>query len=126
MTMTPKERMESWENLGEPKPDWETFKRMLPSCNNNPLVVRTLWIKKNSQSKVTITQQTMKKLYSTDYVVIKNGEPTEPLDIIYSDESIIEMVNSGTTPLCSDGEQFVSMTDLPLELQQKYLNKLTD
>jgi|TARA_B110000908_G_C10244381_1_gene447959 hypothetical protein len=68
----------------------------------------------------------MKKLYSTDYVVIKNGEPTEPLDIIYSDESIIEMVNSGTTTLCSDGEQFVSMTDLPLELQQKYLNKLTD
>jgi hypothetical protein len=68
----------------------------------------------------------MKKLYSTDYVVIKNGEPTEPLDIIYSDESIIEMVNSGTTPLCSDGEQFVSMTDLPLELQQKYLSKLTD
>ena len=56
MTMTPKERMESWENLGEPKPDWETFKRMLLSCNNNPLVVRTLWIKKNSQSKVTITQ----------------------------------------------------------------------
>ena len=56
MTMTANERMKAWENLSSPKPDWETFKRMLPSCNNNPLVVRTLWIKKNSQSKVTIAQ----------------------------------------------------------------------
>jgi len=54
--MTAQERMKAWKNLSEPKPDWETFKRMLPSCNNNPLVVRTLWIRKNSQTKVTITQ----------------------------------------------------------------------
>ena len=46
--MTTRERMKAWEDLGLPKPDWETFKRMLPSCNNHPLVVRTLWLKRNS------------------------------------------------------------------------------
>jgi pyruvate-formate lyase-activating enzyme len=54
--MTTQERMKAWENLSEPKPNWETFKRMMAQFNNNPLVVRTLWIKKNSQSKVTISQ----------------------------------------------------------------------
>jgi len=54
--MTAKERMKAWENLNSPKPDWETFKRMMSVLNNNPLVVRTLWLKKNSQSKVTISQ----------------------------------------------------------------------
>ena len=56
MTMTANERIKAWENLGEPKPDWETFKRMMGQFNNNSLVVRTLWLKKNSQSKVTITR----------------------------------------------------------------------
>ena len=54
--MTTRERMKAWENLGEPKPDWETFKRMMSQFKNKPLVVRTLWLKKNSQSKVTIRQ----------------------------------------------------------------------
>ena len=53
--MTTKEKMKAWEDLGSPKPDWETFKRMLASCNNNPLVVRTLWLKKNSKKGLTIT-----------------------------------------------------------------------
>lgn len=53
--MTAKERKESWENLNFPKPDWETFKRMLPNCQNCPLVVRTLWLKKNSRTSVKIT-----------------------------------------------------------------------
>jgi hypothetical protein len=53
--MTTEERMKAWEDLGSPKPDWETFKRMLPSCNNNSLVVRTLWLKKNSKKGLTIT-----------------------------------------------------------------------
>ena len=55
VTMTPEERKKAWENLSSPKPDWETFKRMLPSCNDNALVVRTMWLKKNSKSGLTIT-----------------------------------------------------------------------
>ena len=53
--MDTKERIKSWESLGSPKPSWETFKRMLPSCGDNPLVVRTLWLKKNSKKNLTIT-----------------------------------------------------------------------
>lgn len=53
--MDTKERIKSWESLGSPKPSWETFKRMLPSCGDNPLVVRTLWLKKNSKKSLTIT-----------------------------------------------------------------------
>lgn len=66
----------------------------------------------------------MKELYSTDYIVMKNDEPVEGLDIIYSFESIIEMINNGHRLIVADGEKFVSMTDLSLGLQQKYLNVL--
>jgi len=52
--MKAEERMKAWEQLTWPKPDWETFKRMLPSCKNNPLVVKTIWLRKNSQKKIDI------------------------------------------------------------------------
>jgi len=52
--MTAKERMQAWERLSEPKPDWETFKRMMPKCNNNELVVRTMWLKKNTGTNLVI------------------------------------------------------------------------
>jgi hypothetical protein len=44
--MKAEERMKAWEQLPSPKPDWETFKRMLPSCKNDPSAVRTIWMKK--------------------------------------------------------------------------------
>ena len=44
--MTTRERMQSWENMSDPKPDWETFKRMMGQLNNNALVVKTMWLKK--------------------------------------------------------------------------------
>jgi pyruvate-formate lyase-activating enzyme len=55
MKLTEKERMEAWTGLDDPKPSWETFKRMMPMFKNNPLVVRTLWIKnvtKNQPLKI--------------------------------------------------------------------------
>ena len=43
-----KERMQSWENLNEPKPDWETFKRMLSTFSDvNKL--HKAWLKKTEQ-----------------------------------------------------------------------------
>jgi hypothetical protein len=65
--MTAAERMKAWESLDSPKPDWETFKRMLPSCNNNPLVVRSLWIRKNSGTSVKITNSS--QLSRTHYEI---------------------------------------------------------
>tara|TARA_R110000796_G_scaffold22098_9_gene64378 strand:+ start:5076 stop:5282 length:207 start_codon:yes stop_codon:yes gene_type:complete len=67
----------------------------------------------------------MKKLYSTDYVILKYGKRVEGLDVIYSIESIVQMVNEGIISL-SHYEQFVRMTDLPLVMQKDYLNKLNE
>ncbi len=52
--MTAEKRMKAWEQLDWPKPDWETFKRMMPAFKNNALVVRTIWLRKNSDSRVVI------------------------------------------------------------------------
>ena len=54
MKITEKQRMEAWISLGDPKPSWETFKRMMPMYENNPLVVRTIWLSKNSGTSVRI------------------------------------------------------------------------
>jgi hypothetical protein len=52
--MKSEERLKAWEDLDWPKPSWETFKRMMPMFKNDPLVVRTIWIKKNSGTSVSI------------------------------------------------------------------------
>ena len=46
--------MKDWESLSDPKPDWETFKRMMSQLNNNKLVVRTMWLKKNTSTNLII------------------------------------------------------------------------
>ena len=46
--MTSKERMKSWEALdAEPKPSWETWKRILrlPHVNNDPKFAKQQWDK---------------------------------------------------------------------------------
>jgi len=43
--MDTKLRMKMWSDMSEPKPSWETFKRMMPMNNNDPLLVRTKWLK---------------------------------------------------------------------------------
>ena len=47
--MKPEERKKSWDDLPEPKPDWETFKRMLPVFNFNALAVHRSWTAKQQQ-----------------------------------------------------------------------------
>ena len=44
--MKPEDRKKAWQNLPLPKPDWETFKRMLPVFNFDTLEVHRRWIKK--------------------------------------------------------------------------------
>ena len=62
------------------------------------------------------------KLHKSDYVLFKNGKPVEPLDIIYAKESMQQLLADGFE--LKNGEQFISMTELPKEWQQKYINKL--
>lgn len=45
--MDDKLRMKLWTDLDSPKPSWETFKRMMPVFNNDALLVRKIWVKKN-------------------------------------------------------------------------------
>ena len=59
LTMTAKERMKDWESLSDPKPDWETFKRMMSQFNDNKLVVRTMWLKKNTSTNLIIEPATL-------------------------------------------------------------------
>ena len=58
------------------------------------------------------------KLNDTDYVLLKNGEPVEGLDVRYDQSSVIDLFDSGF--VLEEGERFVSMTELPLELQERY------
>ena len=64
------------------------------------------------------------KLYETDYVIIKEGVPIDPFDVIYHYTSIIEMVNVGF--VLSDGEEIVPMTTLSQELQDKYIETIKE
>tara|TARA_Y100001973_G_scaffold28904_1_gene43573 strand:- start:36952 stop:37158 length:207 start_codon:yes stop_codon:yes gene_type:complete len=65
------------------------------------------------------------ELYETDYVILYYGEPSEPLDVIYHYTSIIEMINDGGLSL-AEGEEIVSMTKLPQELQDKYIKTIKE
>ena len=46
MALTRKEEKTHWDNMPEPKPSWETFKRMMSQFGGNPLAVQTQWEKK--------------------------------------------------------------------------------
>ena len=66
----------------------------------------------------------MVELYDTDFVLFKNGEPVESLDTIYAKESMQELLDDGFE--LEDGEEFISMTELPLEWQNKYIKAITE
>jgi len=59
------------------------------------------------------------QLYPTDFVLLKNGEPMEGVDIIYDQGFIDELYEHGFK--LHEGEEFVAMTALPQELQDKYI-----
>ena len=64
------------------------------------------------------------KLHHRDYVAVNAmGQPIEPLDIIMHYTSIIEEYNE---QLKDVGYQFVRMTDLGQDLQDKYLKHLKE
>ena len=65
----------------------------------------------------------MKQLSSEDYVLLKNGQPLESLDVIYHYTSVIEHFNDYEFNL-ENGEEFVCMTDLSPELQKEYIKEL--
>ena len=62
------------------------------------------------------------KLYKTDYVLFKDNKPVGSLDIIYASESVIELFNDGFK--LEQGEEFIKMTDLPIEWQEKYIAEI--
>tara|TARA_Y100001951_G_C11274313_1_gene260825 strand:- start:313 stop:483 length:171 start_codon:yes stop_codon:yes gene_type:complete len=43
---TPQERLRSWEEMPQPRPTWESFKRLLASCGNDETLARKKWKKK--------------------------------------------------------------------------------
>jgi len=51
------ERSKAWSQLPEPKPSWETFKRMLPVFDHDPEKTRQAWIK-HVQKERRIARQT--------------------------------------------------------------------
>jgi hypothetical protein len=66
----------------------------------------------------------MVKLYDTDYVLFKDGNPVEPLDVVYAFESMQELLDDGFE--LEDSEAFISMTALPIEWQNKYIEAITE
>lgn len=67
----------------------------------------------------------MEQLSNEDYVLLKNGQPLESLDVIYHFTSVIEMFNHYDFNL-KKGEEFVCMTDLSSLLQKKYIKELNN
>lgn len=51
MNMTPQERKAAFMSIDEPKPTWETFKRMMSMLNNDVERVMSKWIKQNKKKK---------------------------------------------------------------------------
>jgi hypothetical protein len=49
--MTPQERKESFDKLEDPKPTWETFKRMLSMLDGDVDSVMKKWRKKVNNTK---------------------------------------------------------------------------
>ena len=47
--------MKMWTDLDSPKPSWETFKRMMPACDNDPHVVKARWVRKKISDNVKAT-----------------------------------------------------------------------
>ena len=43
---TPQERLRSWEEMAQPRPTWESFKRLHASCGNDETLARKKWKKK--------------------------------------------------------------------------------
>jgi hypothetical protein len=66
----------------------------------------------------------MEELSNEDYVLLKNGKPYS-LDVIYHYTSVIELFNDYEFNL-ENGEEFVCMTDLSIELQKEYLKELNN
>jgi hypothetical protein len=64
----------------------------------------------------------MKKLQATDYVLTRNGKPSEWLDVIYASETVIELFNDGFQ--LEEGEAFTRMTDLSMTQQSQYLESI--
>ena len=62
------------------------------------------------------------ELYDTDYVLFKNGKPLETLDTIYAKESMEELFEDGFK--LEEGEEFIKMTELPAEWQEKYIAEI--
>ena len=68
------------------------------------------------------TTNTMTTLYETDYVLFKDNKPVEPLDIIYAEQSVKDLFEDGFK--LEQGEQFIKMTELPVEWQEKYIAEI--
>ena len=51
MALTRKEEKRHWDMMPEPKPSWETFKRMMPQFGYNPLAVQIQWENKRNRVK---------------------------------------------------------------------------
>ena len=64
------------------------------------------------------------ELYDTDYVLFKDGKPLESLDIIYGIASMQELLDDGFK--LEEGEEFIKMTELPVEWQEKYIAYLIE
>tara|TARA_Y100001963_G_scaffold50699_1_gene70918 strand:- start:43 stop:252 length:210 start_codon:yes stop_codon:yes gene_type:complete len=64
------------------------------------------------------------KLSKEDYVILKDGVPISPLDVILHYTSIVEMFNDGQR--LYEGEEIVRMTELPQELQDEYIKTIIE
>ena len=64
------------------------------------------------------------KLYKTDFVLLKDGQPLESLDIIYNESSVKELFEDGFE--LEEGEEFVRMTDLSKELKEQYIKVIQE
>lgn len=62
------------------------------------------------------------KICKDDYVIIKNGEPLESLDIIYHKTSMQDVIEDGFE--LEEGEEWVKMTDLPKHLLDRYIENM--
>jgi len=45
LTTFSQDRLKAWNDLVEPKPEWELFKRLLRDCDWNPLLAHERWLK---------------------------------------------------------------------------------
>tara|TARA_R100001224_G_scaffold58789_1_gene34809 strand:- start:338 stop:580 length:243 start_codon:yes stop_codon:yes gene_type:complete len=71
-----------------------------------------------------MTQLKHIKLYDTDFVLFKDGKPVESLYTIYGESSVKELFAEGFE--LEEGEQFIKMTELPAEWQQKYIDSIKE